>query len=187
LGYYKRGFGRTRGDYYRGDYYRGDDVDGIPMELGGTTADYDTGTDDQGAIQFAAYDQPQPDDTGTNGSGVADVLLAASPGVGLPALIDKGKQYLKGKLHSATLTPLPTRGGRRQRYADPSQYHTATRHVDSWLVRNRRVMNPLNPHALRRAIRRGRSFQRYAMKVLRLEGVHRKVKGFKHGFGRKKK
>ena len=184
MGYYKRGTGRTKGDYYRGDYYRGDGED-MPSELGGTFADYTDTSDDQGAIQFD--DQPQPDDSGTNGgSGVADVLLAASPGVGLPALIDKGKQYLKSKLHSATLTPLPTRRG-RQRYADPSQYHTATRHVDSWLVRNRRVMNPLNPHALRRAIRRGRSFQRYAMKVLRLEGVHRKVKGFKHGFGRKKK
>jgi len=46
-------------------------------------------------------------------------------------------------------------------------------------------MNPLNPRALSRALRRARGFQKYAKRVLKLVGEKRKVKGFK--MPRKKK
>jgi hypothetical protein len=46
-------------------------------------------------------------------------------------------------------------------------------------------MNPLNPRALSRALRRARGFQKYAKKVLKLVGEKRKVKGFKQARKRK--
>lgn len=50
---------------------------------------------------------------------------------------------------------------------------------------HRRRLNPLNPRALGRALRRARGFQKYATKVLKLVGEKRHVDGFKHH--RKKK
>ena len=46
-------------------------------------------------------------------------------------------------------------------------------------VRHHRRMNPLNPHALGRALRRAKGFRKYATKVLKLCGDKRHVDGFK--------
>jgi hypothetical protein len=50
-----------------------------------------------------------------------------------------------------------------------------------------RRMNPLNPRALARSIRRARGFEKFARKVLRFTSPGKHVAGFKSGFGRRKK
>jgi len=82
-----------------------------------------------------------------------------------------------GRYHVAAC---PTRGG-----ATPTR--TAFRRVDSWEVKCHKRMNPLNPHALRKALRRAHGFTRLVSKTLRFTKPHHKVGGFKKIGGRKKK
>jgi hypothetical protein len=64
---------------------------------------------------------------------------------------------------------------------------TVFRRVASWEVRCRKHMNPLNPHALRKALRRAHGFTRLVSKTLRFTKPHHKVGGFKMIGGKKKK
>jgi len=81
-----------------------------------------------------------------------------------------------GRYHVAAC---PTRGG-----ATPTR--TAFRRVDSWEVKCHKRMNPLNPHALRKALRRAHGFTRLVSKTLRFTKPGHKVGGFKK-MGEKKK
>jgi hypothetical protein len=63
--------------------------------------------------------------------------------------------------------------------------HTVFRRVDSWEVKDSRRMNPLNPHALRRSLRRAGAFTKLVSKSLRFTKPGHHVKGFKR-FGKKK-
>jgi len=70
--------------------------------------------------------------------------------------------------------------------------HTAVRRVDSWEVKGTRRMNPLNPHALRRALRRASGFAHLVSKSVQLVKPGYKLAGFrpkmlKSGRGRKRK
>src|SRR6266478_4170673 len=82
-----------------------------------------------------------------------------------------------GRYHVAAC---PTRGG-----ATPTR--TAFRRVDSWEVKCHKRMNPLNPHALRKALRRAHGFTRLVSKTLRFTKPGHKVGGFKKMGGKKKK
>jgi hypothetical protein len=184
MGYYKKHQGYYRGDYYRGDLW--DDIVGGLESAGSSIAQGALG----GAIGKAgswlfgatpagrrlppALDATQPGGTGEFLAPQQFGRLALPPPVSptIPAAAN---------VMAAQVMPRALRTGR----VAGENTHTAFRHVDSWEVRNRRVMNPLNPRALRRAIRRGRAFQKFAMKQLRLEGVHRKVKGFKKKVGKR--
>jgi len=82
-----------------------------------------------------------------------------------------------GRYHVALC---PARGG-----ATPTR--TAFRRVDSWEVKCHKRMNPLNPHALRKALRRAHGFTRLVSKTLRFTKPGHKVGGFKKMGGKKKK
>jgi len=181
MGYYKK----HQGDYYRGDYYRGDlwdDIVGGLESAGSQLA--------QGAIggAIARAGEWAFGATPAGGRRLAPAIDATAPSSTATALTPSTFGHLRlppsvsPTIPAASVSVMPhaLRSGR----VASENTHTAFRHVDAWEVRNRRVMNPLNPRALRRAIRRGRAFQKFAMKQLRLEGVHRKVKGFKKKVGR---
>jgi len=85
-----------------------------------------------------------------------------------------------GRYHVAAC---PTRGG-----ATPTR--TAFRRVDMWEVKCHKRMNPLNPHALRKALRRAHGFTRLVSKTLRFTKPGHEIggfKGFKKVGGKKKK
>jgi hypothetical protein len=183
VGYYKK----HKGDYYRGDYYRGDLWDDITSGVGGFVQGLGTAATQVKNVWGSLF---PPELGGTKGQRALPAALdATAPGSTGVALAPNILPTLRvpvspvNPVSSSAAAPIM----RALRAARPTSgsTHTAFRHVDSWEVRDRRVMNPLNPHALRRAIRRGRAFQKFAMKQLRLEGVHRKVKGFKHKVGKR--
>jgi len=179
MGYYKK----HAGDYYRGDYYRGDLWDDIVGGLESAGSQFVGGALGGGIAKLGeTLFGARP-----AGRALPPAMTATAPGVSSTALSPDVASTIKLPLFPArgmaAATTVPTMARIRGRVAGENT-HTAFRHVDAWEVRNRRVMNPLNPHALRRAIRRGRAFQKFAMKQLRLEGVHRKVKGFKKKVGR---
>lgn len=139
-----------RGDYYRGDYYRGDVssfVRGAAKRLTGAFLPAPISA----ALGMFGRGQSQP-----QGPGVKIGPISIHPRDVFPG----GKPFLTG----APGTP----------FAAQAQTGMAGYHLDkathSRLVRNRR-MNPSNPRALRRAIRREHSFVALARHVLKGTGI----------------
>jgi hypothetical protein len=145
------------GDYYRGDYYRKRGDPGLFSAIGSVL---------KGAVSVAGgFLRGGP--TGALASGVS--LFA--PKQGLPAPRAGGGLTLPGGIGVHPTRILP--GGEpfitRQGGATRSGYHLDKK-THSYEVRNR-SMNPANPRALRRAVRREHSFVALAKRVLRGTGI----------------
>jgi len=135
--------GYYRGDgvnYYRGDYYRGDPF------LGALVG---------GAIKMGAGRA-----IGRAGAFVGKALGRAGKAVGVtardaaPATIGGAVGYTLGQ-RSTGMGPLPQMGPLSAGPQGPLM-----------LMQKRRRMNPLNPRALRRALRRAEGFEKFAARTV---------------------
>jgi len=150
------------GDYYKGDYYRHRGDPGLFSFLGGIV---------KGALSIGKGIV-----TGgpIGGISAAAGLLAPRPGMtgsGLPAPRGPGGLILPGGIGVHPMSVLP--GGKpfitRQGGATRPGYHLDKK-TGTYEVRNR-SMNPANPRALRRAVRREHGFVALARRVLRGTGI----------------
>jgi hypothetical protein len=165
--------------YYQGDFYagaRGDPFWGALVGLARKGI---------GALVGATRGRGPVVETGTGGIPAALGVMSAGR-----AIIKRGTaQIIKHPVLSAAGAAAVTGaavgvGGRM--LAEPSALHRGF-HISrktGKLVRNRH-MNPCNPRALRRAIRRATRFTRLAMKTIHL--VHPKKKGRFGGFRKRKR
>ncbi|MCI0372637.1 MAG: hypothetical protein L0214_14995 [candidate division NC10 bacterium] len=157
------------GDYYggRGDYYTGR---GGIFDFLGKVARTVTGAVSKAGIPLVS-----------GAAGVANRILSGAgttgappqmPGLQLPAPMRPGQGIgLPGPFRVSPTRILP--GGQpfltREGGACPPGHHLDKR-TGSYCVKNRR-MNPANPRALRRAIRREKGFVVLARRVLRGTGI----------------
>lgn len=152
------------GDYYRGDFYRGrarnqGDLFGF---LGGVAK----------GIGKVASGFLGGGPIGAIGAGIG--LLGPKTGIvpqGLPAPRTGGGLTLPGGvgIHPTKILPGGAPFVTQQGGAVPPGYHLDKR-TRSYAVRNR-SMNPANPRALRRAVRREQGFVALAKRVLRGTGI----------------
>lgn len=158
------------GDYYRGDYYRrrgdpflGISLGGITRTLGGIAKGVLTGGI-PGAVIGGISSILKGSPTAPVAPSSAPVVLPSPSrtigGVTLPA----PAMTMKEGLIQRTLA-----GPRSAEGVSAPGMHL-DKATKSYLVRNR-SMNPANPRALRRAIRREKSFIKLARSVLRGTGV----------------
>lgn len=137
MGYY-------RGDYYRGDgnYYRGDPF------LGGLIS---------GAAKFAAPLIGKA----ANWVGKATGLVARNPVAAAATAVGATAPILRAP---AASMPAPIQLGPIG--INPGAALPGGQPLITWGVKKRRRMNPLNPKALKRAIRRAEGFEKFARKTV---------------------
>lgn len=127
-----------KGDYYRGDYYRGDPFLGAIAGLAGRAAGRLVGRASSWVARGVA---------GRAGKAATAVIREAAPstvaGAAGYALGQRAAAQGTGMMRIPQLDDMP--GGGRKRY---------------------RRMNPLNPKALRRALRRAEGFEKFARKTV---------------------
>lgn len=164
-----------RGDYYRGDYYRGDP--GLlgtlakgALKLGGAIVGGPAGAGVGAALAGLIPGGRQP-----TGSAIGTISIGKKviePFSFLPG----GRPFTRTAGGGARQPGYHLNKGRGRRGEPPGSYY----------VRNR-SMNPANPRALRRAVRRQASFVALARRVLRGTGMVIKRSGFgKAAKGRKR-
>lgn len=147
------------GDYYKGDYYRHRGDPGLFSFLGGLV---------KGAVRIAGGIA-----TGGPLGGIKAGLgmIQQGPGGGLPAPRGPGGLTLPGGIGVHPTAVLP--GGKpfitRTGGATRPGFHLDKK-TGSYEVRNR-SMNPTNPRALRRAVRREHAFVAVARRVLKGTGI----------------
>jgi hypothetical protein len=134
--------------YYRGDYYRGDDEE--PEQLG----------------YSEEYLASQPSSAPAEASMFSGLGALASRGAGALGRFmgSPAGSALTGATAGAIAERIArggTRGGGRARTGGPRRY---------------RRMNPLNPRALRRSMRRVQSFAKFARKTMTFVHAHKMKK-----------
>lgn len=167
------------GDYYRGDYYRGDPgffgnllkgIGGLAGRLFGATP---LGAVVRGVGSFAGGQLPAPTRPG-QGIGLPGPYRVS------PTRILPGGQPFITKEGGAC--------GQAGMHLNKSRvYARAGAEKGTYCVKNR-SMNPANPRALRRAVRREQAFVSLAKRVLRGTGItigRRSFASKRRGFGRK--
>jgi len=130
----------ARGDYYRGDYYRGDPFLGAILGAVGGKVVKKVGSWVGSRIGRAA------------GSAPVRTVMDQLPGVG----VGMGIEAVRNRF-SPTVGPIPTLGPINAPSGGPSWGAPKKRY---------RKMNPLNPRALKRAIRRAEGFEKFARKTV---------------------
>lgn len=136
MGYY------ARGDYYRGDPFIGALIGGAAKSLGiGKLVA-------KGASWLGKRISPSSVKKATAivGTAVAAPVLTAAAGSFLPARTQGGAMPVN-------IGPLGINPGAALPGGEP---------LFSWGTKKRRKMNPLNPKALRRAVRRAEGFEKFA-------------------------
>lgn len=125
------------GNYYRGDYYKGDPF------LGALAA----GVIGKGLKKAAGWVGSRIGRAA--GSRPTQIVMDALPGVG----VGMGVEAVRNRLAGGTLPALPAlpAGGAMIPFMGKKKY---------------RKMNPLNPRALKRAIRRAEGFEKFAKKTV---------------------
>lgn len=137
-----------RGDYYRGDYYRGDPFLGALAGLAGRAV---------GKLAKKAVGWVGRQATSRVGRmGVPILRDAASSTVAGAVGYTMGRREAEGYSEIGQIPRLGSGGGAPKRY---------------------RRMNPLNPKALRRALRRAEGFEKFARKTV--SGLRYGAKKFK--------
>lgn len=126
-----------KGDNYRGDYYRGDPLLGAIV---GAVAG--------GAVKRAAKWVGKQVGRATGRAGAA---IGRAVGMGAPILRDAGAGALGGAAGYTLGQRIPQLGPIEIGGKEPKKY---------------RRMNPLNPKALRRALRRAEGFEKFARKTV---------------------
>jgi len=119
------------------------------------------------------------------GTGSTAAMIPSSPFSGV--MVGGPGGFVAGKgLPMAPMTPTMP-GGSKSLAVRPSQATVDMMRRQGIHVRgvHHKRMNPLNPRALSRALRRARGFQKYAKKVLKLVGEKKHVAGFKQAKKRK--
>jgi hypothetical protein len=176
--------GYGQGDYGQGDYGQGDPglfsflgkalgtvVHGVTGAIGGFLKGGPLGAITGGITGLAGSGQ------GNSGAGGGSLGVAhAMVNPGIPATTSHTSVGYGLFAHDVSTGAVPaTGGGARGRYGAPGQagYHQVKRgpHAGSW-VRNRH-MNITNPRALRRAIRRGKGFEKMARRMLGFATPHK--------------
>ncbi len=148
--------GYYRGDYYRGDYYRGDPFLGA---LAGAAIGKIGGAIGRGIGRLAGRVSPRT------------VQRVTDIGGGL------GAGFAAGRGQPISLAPISMPG------AGPGTA-IVVREKDKDGKRSRR-MNPLNPRALRRALRRAEGFEKFAARTV--NSLYRVIDGRKVRTFKKKK
>ena len=165
--------------------YRGD--------LLGDTGGLDGGTlDSSGDTSLSDPGSSIVGDTGSSIVGSAMNWVGQNIG-GLSAvgsgILSGVKNYLGSSSSSGAAAGQASVQGSDASFGGPGfkaqQYRVAHRHMDAWAVRRSRRMNPLNPHALRRSLRRAAGFSRFASKTMKFVHPGRRPHGFK--FKRRRK
>lgn len=145
-----------RGDYYRGDYYRGDPFLGA---LGGIVA----GTVGKLAGKAASWVGKQ-----VGGSSVKKAAAVSLGAAAMPILQSAAPSFIPTiNIGNTKIDPLAALPGGRPLISSsscPPGYHLDKR-TKSKCVRNR-SMNPLNPRALRRGLRRAEKFEKFARRTV---------------------
>lgn len=137
------------GDYYRGDYYRGrGDLFGGLLNIGSSILKKVVGATPVGIAAGALGGVLKPPSTLPQG------------GIPLPG------PY---RIHPTKILPGGAPFITRDQSAPMAGYHLDKKHHSRW-VRNR-SMNPANPRALRRAVRREHAFVALARRVLKGTGI----------------
>jgi hypothetical protein len=175
MGYYTKS--KYRGDYYfrpaKGDWYgaRGDLWDDITGALG-QGADY---------VKSAWGSLFPPSLGGTKGLPPPDfaattLINQPTGGTPPPSFTAASRALTINRPGSAApIMPIsPDMGG-----APGPNYHWRAPYMVAGAWVGPRHMNPLNPRALKRALRRAGRFRHLCGKVLRLTGEKRHIKGFK--------
>lgn len=130
----------ARGDYYRGDYYRGDPFLGaIVGRVGGAVLGR------AGAAIGRAVAR-------IGGSRVGRAVVEQAPGVGAGIALTQLAQRVGPQLPA-----LPGMGPSQGGQIELPGFGTKKKY---------RKMNPLNPRALRRALRRAEGFEKFARKTV---------------------
>jgi len=137
-----------RGDYYRGDYYRGDPFLGVLAGMAGRAVGRLAGKAGQWVGRQVA---------GTGRSVVKQITGGAIPGTIAGTI---GVSIGKRLGQPTEMMPIPSVGG--MAFGGKKRY---------------RRMNPLNPKALRRALRRAEGFEKFARKTV--SGLRYGAKKFK--------
>ena len=140
-----------RGDYYRGDYYRSRGDPGLFSAIGSVIKGFASGGP-IGAIS-SLFSKPG---------------LPASP-KGQGGLVLPGGVMISPQRIIPGGQPFISRQGAPGGAGGQAGYHLDKKNHSKW-VRNR-SMNPANPRALRRAIRREHSFVALAKRVLKGTGI----------------
>ncbi len=126
------------GNYYRGDYYKGDPF------LGGLIA----GVVGKGIKKAAGWVGSRIGRAA--GSRTTQVVMDQLPGVGVGIGLEQARRQFTGGGMPA-LPMLPGGGATLPMFGGKKRY---------------RKMNPLNPKALRRALRRAEGFEKFAKKTV---------------------
>lgn len=181
-----------RGDFYRGDWYRGDPgFFSTIANIGGAALGFLPG------IGPVAQKVAQVVRGFGAGSSMVHTPIAAAAGKqnGLTSLVSKGVAAVRGHpilsaaggagLVAGGAGALVARGMGGSMVPGQKGYHMSKprKGVAPHMVRNRR-MNPCNPRALRRAIRRTHGFAKLAMRTIHI--VHPKKRGRFGGFRRRR-
>lgn len=164
---------RGVGGYYRaGDYGYGR---GRRGDLGGGTFTLDSGGSD--IVDTGG-------DMSTGGGGILGTGLSL-PDISwgdLGGLVSGGVDIAKGYLGMGAPAGAPLPGGAPTAKLPATK---ATKHMGTKIARNlgllggHRRMNPLNPRAARRALRRLHGFDRIAKKILHVTSPKKRVHGFR--------
>jgi hypothetical protein len=164
------------GDYYRGDYYRGDP--GFFSFLGGIAKKAVGLIPGVGPIASTALE--------AIGKHAAPAAAGAAAGAGVTAAIKSGAKKVGG---FALKHPVLTGAGAAGAGAMIGAGATAmTERLLRGGGRKHRRMNPCNPRALRRALRRAHAFSKFARKAIRVEHRFKKPRGaWPRGHSRKRK
>lgn len=137
-----------KGDYYRGDYYRGDPFLGAIGALAGRAV---------GRLAAKAGQWVGRQVAGRGAQTIKTITGQAIPGTIAGTIgVEIGKRMGQPR----EMMPIPSLGGGS--WGAPKKY---------------RRMNPLNPKALRRALRRAESFEKFARKTV--SGLRYGAKKFK--------
>ncbi len=167
--------------YYQGDFYRGTRGDpGFWSFLGGVAKSAVGAIPGVGPALSAGLSLIKR-------APKAAPAAAGMASAGGMAIIKSGAQRLAGGIIKHPVLSAAGAAGAVGAFAG----HAVARrgmHVDpttGMMLRRRRRMNPCNPRALRRAVRRAHAFTKLAMKTIHL--VHPKKKGKFGGFKKKKR
>lgn len=155
MGFY-RGDG-LRGDYYRGDYYRGDPFLGALLGAAGK--------------KIAKW-----------GASRLFGKAAGKAGKAVGALATAARTHAPTIVRDVAVGSLGFQMGQQSGARIPVDEYGAILPGPGWGEPRRRRMNPLNPKALRRALRRAQGFEKFARKTVNalyktVDG--RRVKTFK--------
>lgn len=179
--------------YYRGDYYmgrrpRGDGwigalvgaaggflTGGLPGAIAGGVAGYGRGGKAAATGGLVAGSLPQGGGLSGPVGTPPTITLPGGIGVNPGAILPGGAPFLTG-----TMVPRGYHWNKSAGYGPQGRYEKGT-----YLVKNR-SLNPLNPRALRRAVRREHGFVGVARRVLKGTGISIGRKTFARKAGRKR-